>query len=91
VQNDPNIIKLAGYGLYVTQVNDAIFVSEINENGGPTLDPDDCIEWTPLADPANQKFLNIINSKFDTHLTMSQFGKYRTVSEIRALANKIVD
>jgi hypothetical protein len=82
-------IKLTGYGVYVTKFDGSIFISNIQLDGRPTLDPDGCIEWVPLTDPFNQQFLNIINSKFGTHLTMGQFGKYRTVSEIRALANKM--
>lgn len=83
-----NILKLEGYGLYVTFIQDKLYQNRINpRTEGPTLDPDGCIEWVEMQDPPNQAFLNIVNSQFGTNLGIGDFKKYPTVSEIKALAN----
>ena len=79
-----NIIKLEGYGLYVTYIDGEVFISEmIARSGHPHLDPDGCISWDKLEDPPNQKFLNLINAKFGTCFTMNDFGKIMKVSDIK--------
>ena len=78
-----NIIKLEGYGLYVTYIDSEMFISEmLSHSGHPELDPDGCISWSPLIDPPTQNFLNLVNSKFGTSLTMNSFGKIMKVSDI---------
>jgi len=79
-----NIIKLEGYDLYVTYIDSIIYVSEmIPRSGHPHLDPDGCINWDKLEDPPNQKFLNLVNAKFGTHLSMNDFGKLMKISEVK--------
>jgi len=71
-----NIIKLEGYGVYVTMLDYTLYISKIDPNtGGPTLDPDLCIIWDVLTDPDNQDFLNITNEKFGLDQTMMDYGK----------------
>lgn len=79
-----NIIKLEGYGVYVTLVDDKIFISEIDlKNEGPTLDPDHCIQWDEVEEVPNQKFLNLVNANFGTAFTVRDFGGAMTISEIK--------
>jgi len=79
-----NIIKLEGYGLYVTYIDSKVYVSEMTPNSGlPTLDPDKNIEWTELSEPPNQKFLNLVNAKFGITLTMHDFGGVMSITEIK--------
>lgn len=80
-----NIIKLEGYGLYVTYIDGDIYVCEIVPHSGlPTLDPDGCIEWSKLENPANQKFLNLVNANFETSFTMNNFGGTMAISDIKS-------
>lgn len=68
------IIKLEGYGTYVTYLDDKIWISPIvPETNGPTLDADDCIEWSELKEPPNQNFLDIINAEFNTTIKTTDF------------------
>ncbi len=79
-----NIIKLEGYGLYVTYIDGEVYTSEmVSHSGHPHLDPDGCISWDKLTDPPNQKFLNLVNAKFTISLTMNAFGKLMKVSDIK--------
>lgn len=79
-----NIIKLEGYGLYVTYIYSNIYVCDIVLPASvPILDPDGCIEWTELKDPPNQKFLNLVNAEFGTCFTMSNFGKPMSLTDIK--------
>lgn len=78
-----NILKLEGYGLYVTIIDGRLWECPIiPATDGPTLDMDRCIEWTKCLNPPNQKFLNIINAEFEVSFTMRSFGKPMTVGEI---------
>lgn len=76
-----NILKLEGYGVYVTCVDKYVYISKITSKGHPTLDPDGCIDWSELTDPDNQEMLNEINKHFGLELTMTDFGKHMSVSE----------
>jgi len=68
------ILKLEGYGIYATYLDDKIWISHIvPQTGGPTLDADDCIEWSELKEPPNQAFLNIINAEFGTSIRNTNF------------------
>jgi hypothetical protein len=79
-----NVIKLEGYGVYVTMLDDKVYISAIDpKTDGPTLDPDKCILWDLMTDPPNQSFLCYVNEKFKTGLVMSDYGKYMSVNEIR--------
>ena len=79
-----NIIKLEGYDLYVTYIDSIIYISEmVSRSGHPHLDPDGCISWDKLEDPPNQRFLNLVNAKFGTCLTMNDFGKVMKISDIK--------
>ena len=79
-----NIMKLEGYGLYVTYIDGELFTSEmVTRSGHPHLDPDGCISWDKLDDPPNQKFLNLVNAKFETSFTMNDFSKVMKVSDIK--------
>jgi hypothetical protein len=79
-----NIIKLEGYGVYVTYIDNEYFISEVMPGSGhPKLDPDKCIAWEKLKEPANQKFLNILNAHFGTAKTMHDFGCVMSISEIK--------
>jgi hypothetical protein len=78
-----NILKLEGYGLFVTVVDGRIYTSQMeHKSGHPKLDPDGGIEWEELTDPPNQQFLNIINAKWGLALTMLDYDKIMKVSEI---------
>ena len=86
-----NIIKLEGYGVYVTMLDFTLYTSAINDKtGGPTLDPDSCIIWDALADPPNQEFLNITNEKFGLNQLMTDYGGHMSMKDIRSyiVANK---
>ena len=76
-----NIIKLEGFGVYVTLVDGKVYVSNITTKGGPILDADGCIEWDELKNPDNQEMLNEINKAFNLKLKLSDFGKYMSISE----------
>lgn len=79
-----SIIKLEGYGLYVTYIDSEIYVCEMTPHSGlPKLDPDKCIEWEKLEDPPNQKFLNLVNTRFETSLTMNNFDKIMNIGDIK--------
>ena len=80
-----NIIKLEGYGLYVTCIDDEIHVCNmIPSSGLPTLDPDKCISWDKLEDPPNQRFLNLVNARFGTCLVMHDFGGIMSITDIKS-------
>lgn len=84
-----NIIKLDGYGLYVTYIDSNLYISEIMPNSGmPTLDPDKNISWDELKDPPNQKFLNLINAVFGTSFKMHDFGNVMSISDIKEFARQ---
>jgi hypothetical protein len=76
-----NILKLKGFGLWVTYVDGKVHTSEMNVAGIPKLDPDGCIDWEELKDPPNQEFLNEINRYWALKLKMSDFGKPMSVNE----------
>ena len=79
-----NIIKLEGYGLYATYIDDEYFVSEIVPGTGhPKLDPDGCIDWEKLTEPPNQQFLNILNARFGTSLTLTKFNIPMKIRDIK--------
>jgi len=68
------IVKLEGYGTYATYIDKKIWVSSIvPRTGGPTLDANDCIEWSELKKPPNQNFLNIINAEFGCSVKIVDF------------------
>jgi len=70
------ILKLEGYGTYATYLDGKIWVSPIvPETNGPTLDADDCIEWSELEVPPNQKFLNIVNAEFGISVKAIDFSR----------------
>jgi hypothetical protein len=79
-----NIIKLEGYGIYVTYIDSEYYMCEmLTSSGLPPLDPDGCIDWDPFKDPANQKLLNIMNARFGTCLTMPDFGLTMGIRDIK--------
>jgi len=79
-----NIIKLEGYGVYVTYIDGNVYICDmVMPSGLPTMDPDKCIEWEELKDPANQKFLNLVNARFGTCFTMSDYDKTMSLSDIK--------
>lgn len=78
-----NILKLEGYGVYVTYIDGKVFTSRIINGGYPKLDPDGCIEWDELTDPDNQDFLNIINARWKIGLSMPNFGKTMSIKDIK--------
>jgi len=68
------ILKLEGYGTYATYIDDKIWVSPIvPQTGGPTLDADDCIEWSELKESPNQNFLNTVNAEFGSAVKATDF------------------
>jgi len=70
------ILKLEGYGTYTTYLDGKIWVSPIVlQTNGPTLDADNCIEWSELEEPPNQDFLNIVNAEFGVFVQNSDFDK----------------
>ena len=70
------ILKLEGYGTYATYIDDKIWVSRIvPKTGGPTLDADNCVEWSELKEPPNQHFLNIVNAEFGSAVKLSDFSR----------------
>ena len=84
-----NIMKLEGYGLYVTYIDSKVYISEmVPQTGHPQLDPDKCIEWVELKEPPNQKFLNLINARFEISLTMNEFGSAMKVSDIKGFSKQ---
>ena len=84
---DNNILKLEGFGVYVTYVDEKVYISELNDRGYPTLDPDGCIEWTELKDPPNKTFLDTINKHFKLKLTLYDYHKYMSISQLLWEAN----
>jgi hypothetical protein len=79
-----NIIKLEGYGLYVTYINSNVYVCNIIPRSGlPELDPDGCISWEKLTDPPNQKFLNLVNARYGLSLIMTNYDKSMSIRDIR--------
>jgi hypothetical protein len=83
IQIGKNIIKLEGFGVYVTLIDNVIYTSDITPSGHPTLDRDGCINWDELLDPPNQQFLNLVNAHFGISKTMRSYGKPMSISEIR--------
>lgn len=80
-----NILKLEGYGVYVTVVKGTVYECPINlKTGGPSLDPDGCIEWTECDDPPNQEFLNLINKYLGGGWCMNHFSKNMSISDIKS-------
>ena len=53
------MIKLPDMGIYVTSFDSRGYYSPVNDRGGPTLDPDGCIDWIelPYLDPAIKEIL----------------------------------
>ena len=79
-----NIIKLEGYGLYATVIDNEAHVCEMLPGTGlPKLDPDKCIDWEKLTDPPNQRFLNLVNAKFGTCFVMHDYGGSMTLTDIK--------
>jgi len=79
-----NIIKLEGYGVYVTYIDDKLYVCPMQgKYGHPRLDEDKCIDWEELTDPDNQAFLNLVNRRFLTSFVMGDFGKSMKITDIR--------
>lgn len=70
-----NIIKLEGFGIYVTHIDKKLWSCDIDKRGYPKLDPDNCIEWEPLLGPVNDELLCIINAQFKTAFTHSDIEK----------------
>lgn len=79
-----NIIKLEGYGLYVTYIDSDLYTCPmLGETGHPRLDQDKCIDWEELTDPPNQEFLNLCNDRFETGFTMNSYNKAMSISDIK--------
>ena len=73
------ILKLEGYGTYVTYLDKKIWVSPIvSKTNGPTMDADNCIEWSELEEPPNQNFLNIVNAEFGCAVNITNFKCEKT-------------
>lgn len=82
-----NILKLEGYGLYVTLLDGELWECPIvPQTGGPTLGKDKCFEWSECLEPPNQRFLNIINAELGTSFTMYKFKKFMSISDIKEYA-----
>lgn len=80
-----NIIKLEGYGVYVTYIDNEVYICEmIPKTGLPKLDEDKCIEWNKLEDPPNQEFLNLVNLRFCSSLTLNDYGKHMSIGDIKS-------
>ena len=79
-----NIIKLEGYGLYVTYIDKDLYVCPmLPRTGHPRLDEDKCIDWEKLEEPDNQEFLNLCNLRFKTSFTMHDFNGVMTITDIK--------
>ena len=84
IEISKNIIKLDGYGVYVTMIDGEVYTSDTDATGSyPTLDPDGGISWDKLEDPPNQQFLEIVNDKWETELNMTDYDKPMSVGQIR--------
>jgi len=71
-----NVIKLEGYGVYVTYINSRVMVCDIlPSTGQSTMNKHGFIKWRRLKEPPNQEFLDLINEKFELGLKMSDFVK----------------
>ena len=80
-----NIIKLAGYGVYVTYIDSDLYVCPmVGKMGHPRLDEDKCIDWEKLSEPANQEFLNLCNLRFKTCYTMNDFDGIMSITDIKS-------
>lgn len=79
-------IKLPGFGVYVTYVDNELFISEIQSDGKPTTDAAGGVEWTKLTEPPNQEFLNIANTNLGSNFTLADFGMRMAMSDIRSYA-----
>lgn len=80
-----NILKLEGFGFYVTFVNSNIFINKLLPGSEePTLSSDKCIIWDKLEDPPNQEFLNLINARFKLNLKLTDYNKFMKIKEIRS-------
>ncbi len=90
------ILKLEGYGTYVTYLDDKIWVSPIvPQTGGPTLDADDCIEWSELEESPNQNFLNIVNAEFGSTVKVTDFvfvkdAMYRLFKKVKGAGVDVI-
>jgi hypothetical protein len=80
-----NIIKLEGYGLYVTYIDKELYVCPMQGNSGhPRLDGDKCIDWEALTEPDNQAFLDLCNERYGTDFTMNNYGKNMSISDVKS-------
>ena len=80
-----NIIKLEGFGLYITLIDDKLYQCEIiPKSGHPKLDADMCIDWEEMLDPPNQEFLNLVNRRYELSLTMNSFNKPMRIRDIKS-------
>jgi len=79
-----NIIKLEGFGLYVTYIDSDLYSCPmLGPSGHPRLDQDRCIDWEKLEEAPNQEFLNLCNRRFKTCYTMPDFGGVMSISDIK--------
>lgn len=79
-----NIIKLEGFGVYVTLIDDKLYECPMEGvSGHPRLDQDKCIDWEETLDPPNQEFLNLINKRFELKLTLNLFNKRMSISDVK--------
>lgn len=80
-----NIIKLEGFGLYVTYIDSNLYVCPmIGASGHPRLDQDKCIDWEKPEEVPNQEFLNLCNLRFKTSYTMNDFGGPMRITDIKS-------
>lgn len=80
-----NIIKLEGFGLYVTYIDSKLFVCPMEgAKGHPRLDEDKCIDWEELKEAPNQEFLNLCNLRFETSYTMNNFDGIMRITDIKS-------
>ncbi len=76
-----NVLKMEGFGVFVTYIDGKVWTSDIQPKGHAELDPNDCIVWHELTDPPNQEFLNAVNEHWGLTLKTSDYGKYMSISE----------